>query len=163
MQAAKVFLALPSRKVPGRTEPQRSTSASPRGTSVSLTASSPVEHAGVPGLGDQPADGREPDVNGRGGEIVHRAAPLIQQRAAQGPALGEGEDLVEGVPVGGLCGWSGPGINHHSAELALGGSQAGGLGRGRPEDAGASLPRYSGCPGIVDSVTARLYLRQSPL
>ena len=108
-----------------------------------------VEHAGVPGLSHQAADGREPDIDGRGGKPLHGAAPLVQQGPAERPTLGEGEELVEGVAVGGLGGRRGHGVDHHLPELALSGGQGADFGRRDQDEGGASLLFLRWSPGNV--------------
>ena len=54
--------------------------------------------------------------------------------------MGEGEELVEGVPVGGFQGRGGYGIDHRLPKLALGAGQGAGCRRCDQEKGCASLP-----------------------
>ncbi len=56
----------------------------------------PLQHAG---LSRRSPDGREPDVDRRGGERVHRRPVLHQECTAKGPAGREGEQVVDGLGV----------------------------------------------------------------
>ena len=120
-----------------------------------------IERPGVPGLGDQAAHGREPDVDRRGGETLHRAAPFVQDCPAQGAASREGEELAEEVPVSGLGRRGSYRIDHHLPELALGGGEGVGLRWRNQKRHSQAIPRWrtKPCPlpipTTATSVTGR--------